>query len=105
SLALDLKTAGGSTLAWRRALGGSVQLRLRDGAIKGINVAQTLRELKDAFRAGRGEAVDDATAGASAGRQTDFTELEADVSFAKGIGTVRRLNLAAPVLRVSQGDP
>jgi len=104
SLALDLKTAGGSTLAWRRALGGSVQLRLRDGAIKGINVAQTLRELKDAFRAGRGEATD-ATAGASAGRQTDFTELEADVSFAKGIGTVRRLNLAAPVLRVSQGDP
>jgi len=97
SLALDLKTAGNTTLAWRRALGGSVQLRLRDGMIKGINVAHTLREIKAVVLGG--------DAGQSTYRHTDFTELEADVSFAKGIGTVRRLALAAPVLRITQGEP
>ena len=97
SLALDLKTAGNTTLAWRRALGGSVQLRLRDGMIKGINVAHTLREIKAVVLGG--------DAGQSTYRHTDFTELETDVSFAKGIGTVRRLALAAPVLRITQGEP
>jgi len=98
SIALDLKTAGGTAQSWTRGLDGSLQLRLRDGAIKGINIAQTLREIKASIQGSRVEA-------ASAPRQTDFSALEADVSFAKGIGTVRRLNLAAPVLRVSQGDP
>ena len=98
SVALDLRTAGGTTRSWKHGLDGTMQLRLRDGAIKGINIAQTLRELKATIR---GERAEDA----GGPRQTDFSELEADIAFAKGVGTVRRLNLAAPVLRVSQGEP
>jgi len=98
SVALDLRTAGGTTRSWKHGLDGTVQLRLRDGAIKGVNIAQTLRELKATLQGGRAE-------DAGGPRQTDFSELEADVAFAKGIGTVRRLNLTAPILRVSQGDP
>src|SRR5690606_4698245 len=79
-------------------LDGTVQLRLRDGAIKGVNIAQTLRELKATIQGVRAED----TGGP---RRTDFSELEADIAFAKGVGTVRRLNLAAPVLRVTQGEP
>lgn len=43
---LDLTTAGANSYALRRALNGTVSGRLHDGAIKGINVARTLRELK-----------------------------------------------------------
>lgn len=43
---LDLKTAGANSYALRRGLNGTVSGKLRDGAIKGINVARTLRELK-----------------------------------------------------------
>src|SRR3546814_17024647 len=39
------------------------------------------------------------------GRQTDFTALDADIDFDHGQGTVKKLNLVAPLLRVSQGTP
>ncbi|WP_459615627.1 AsmA family protein [Bordetella sp. 2513F-2] len=101
SVALDIKTAGANTYAMTNALAGSMQLRLRDGAIKGINVAQTLREFK-ARLAGKGQ---DAAQQSDQSRQTDFTSLEADLVFDKGVATAKRLSLAAPLLRVSEGDP
>ncbi|CAM3928659.1 AsmA family protein [Bordetella tumulicola] len=101
SVALDLKTAGSNSYALTTGLNGGMQLRLRDGAVSGINVAQTLRELKAAFK---GEAQDPALA-ADQTRHTDFTSLEADLVFTKGIATAKRLDMASPLLRVSQGDP
>ncbi|MCD0504934.1 AsmA family protein [Bordetella petrii] len=101
SLALDLKTAGSNSYALTTGLNGSMQLRLRDGAVRGINIAQTLRELKAAFT---GEA-QDPTLPADQARQTDFTSFEADLVFAKGVATAKRLDMQSPLLRVSQGDP
>ncbi|MBO9357235.1 AsmA family protein [Bordetella petrii] len=101
SLALDLKTAGSNSYALTTGLNGSMQVRLRDGAVRGINIAQTLRELKAAFT---GEAADPALA-ADQTRQTDFTSLEADLVFVKGVANAKRLDMASPLLRVSQGDP
>jgi len=101
SLALDLKTAGSNSYALTTGLNGGMQLRLRDGAVRGINIAQTLRELKAAFT---GEA-SDPTLAADQTRQTDFTSLEADLAFVKGVATVKRLDMASPLLRVSEGDP
>ena len=101
SVALDLKTAGSNSYALTTGLNGSMQLRLRDGAVRGINVAQTLRELKAAFT---GQA-QDASLAADQARQTDFTSLEADLVFVKGVGIVKRLDMASPLLRVTQGDP
>ncbi|XUH51359.1 AsmA family protein [Bordetella pertussis] len=101
SLAFDLKTAGANTYAMKSGLAGTMQVRLRDGAIKGINVAQTLRELKAMFR---GEA-HDPTVQDDQTRQTDFTSLESDLVFNKGVATVKRLDMAAPLLRVNQGNP
>ncbi|MEI2417015.1 AsmA family protein [Orrella sp. JC864] len=99
SLALDLRASGVSATEWRRTLSGSSQLRLKDGAIKGINVAQMLREARALVS---GEA---GAAQADVARETDFSSLEADLGFAKGIGTVRRLAMAAPLLRITQGKP
>src|SRR3546814_8582105 len=39
------------------------------------------------------------------GPQTYFTALDADIDFDHGQGTVKKLNLVAPLLRVSQGTP
>ena len=101
SLALDLKTAGSNSYALTTGLNGSMQLRLRDGAVRGINIAQTLRELKAAFTGEAG----DPTLAADRTRQTDFTSLEADLAFVKGVATAKRLDMASPLLRVSEGNP
>src|SRR5690606_32751426 len=39
------------------------------------------------------------------GSETAFSVLEADLLFSKGQGTVRKLNLVSPAVRVSQGKP
>ncbi|WP_447578748.1 AsmA family protein [Achromobacter kerstersii] len=101
SLALDLKTAGANAYAMKSGLGGTVQVRLRDGAVKGINLTQTLRELKAAFTA---ESQNE-TVPADTSKQTEFSEMDADLAFTKGVATVKRLNVVSPLLRVTQGDP
>jgi len=101
SLALDLKTAGANAYAMKSGLGGTVQVRLRDGAVKGINLTQTLRELKAAFTA---ESQNE-TVPADTSKQTEFSEMDADLAFTKGVAAVKRLNVVSPLLRVTQGDP
>ncbi|MCW3154686.1 AsmA family protein [Achromobacter spanius] len=101
SLALDLKTAGANAYAMKNALGGSLQVRLRDGAVKGINLTQTLRELKAAFK----PESQDETVPADSSKQTEFSEMDADLAFTKGVAAVKRLNIVSPLLRVTQGSP
>ena len=101
SLALDLKTAGANVYAMKNALGGTLQVRLRDGAVKGINLTQTLRELKAAFK----PESQNETVPADTSKQTEFSEMDADLAFTKGVAAVKRLNIVSPLLRVTQGDP
>ncbi|MGE8686287.1 MAG: AsmA family protein [Achromobacter sp.] len=101
SLALDLKTAGANAYAMKSGLGGTMQLRLRDGAVKGINLTQTLRELKAAFK----PESQDETVPADTSKQTAFSEMDADLAFTKGVAAVKRLNVVSPLLRVTQGEP
>ncbi|MDX3984312.1 MAG: AsmA family protein [Achromobacter sp.] len=101
SLALDLKTAGANAYAMKSALGGTMQVRLRDGAVKGINLTETLRELKAAFK----PESQDETVPADTSKQTEFSEMDADLAFTKGVAAVKRLNIVSPLLRVTQGDP
>jgi AsmA protein len=101
SLALDLKTAGANVYAMKNALGGTLQVRLRDGAVKGINLTQTLHELKAAFK----PESQNETVPADTSKQTEFSEMDADLAFTKGVAAVKRLNIVSPLLRVTQGDP
>lgn len=101
SLALDLKTAGANPYAMKSGLGGTLQVRLRDGAVKGINLTQTLRELKAALK----PESQDETVAADTSKQTAFSEMEADLAFTKGVASVKRLNVVSPLLRVTQGEP
>lgn len=98
--------AEGSTFpALKAGLMGTVQARVRDGAIKGINVGQTLREVRAVVRNMFSGQLPDVASQFDMARQTDFTALDADIEFNHGQGTVKKLSLVAPLLRISQGSP
>ncbi|MCC6302109.1 MAG: AsmA family protein [Gammaproteobacteria bacterium] len=86
-------TAGGDTEeALLRSLNGTARFKLRDGAVKGFNTAQMIREAKAKFE-GR-------PAPAAADNQTDFSELGATLRFDGGIARNDDLQASSPYLRV-----
>lgn len=103
SVAGNLTTRGRQSAAMRDNLAGTLQLRLRDGAIKGFDVARALRDLKQAILGGKGGAPTDVPADTA--RETTFSRMDADLALAAGIATITRLDVQSPVLRVSQGTP
>lgn len=100
TVTVNVSATGKTVSALKKGLNGTLQLQLRNGAVKGVNLAQSLREFKSMLGAGT-----DSATQADQTRQTDFSEMNAQVVFANGLGTVRSLNLKAPLLRVEQGDP
>ncbi|UAN00670.1 AsmA family protein [Achromobacter mucicolens] len=101
NLMLDLKTGGANVYAMKSGLAGALQVRLRDGAVKGVDLTQTLRDLKARFSPD----AQNETVAADTSKQTQFSEMDADLAIAKGVATVKRLSFVSPLLRVTQGDP
>lgn len=95
SLSLDVSGAGASVNAMKRSLAGSAKLHLRDGAIKGINIAEMLRKAKSAL--GSQPAVQ-ATGPAD---RTDFSELSASFAITNGVARNQDLEIKAPLFRVT----
>lgn len=105
SLRAKLDSKGLTMPALLAALNGRAQLQIREGAIRGIDAAQTLRQVQELVRSvTKGEA-GSAPMGFDAGSETRFSRLEADLGFANGQGTVNKLDLISPAVRVSQGKP
>jgi len=103
SLRARLDSQGLTMPAVRAGLNGTAQLRVRDGAIRGIDAAQTLRQVQEIVRSvTKGEARDVPLA-FDAGSETAFSLLDVDLSFSNGQGTVRKLDLVSSAVRVSQG--
>lgn len=100
SMVLELRSHGDSVTAMKKALAGSALVSLQDGAIKGINLAQSLRELKTRFGAASGKR-DDSTQQANARDKTDFSELTASLKIADGVAHNDDLAMKSPFLRVS----
>ncbi|MBP7547858.1 MAG: AsmA family protein [Corallincola sp.] len=78
--------------SWQRSLTGRGHLDVRDGAIKGINVAQQIRDAQARLR---GEPP------AAAPRQTDFAALTGSFAIAKGELINPDLQLMSPLLRIN----
>lgn len=91
----DLKTHGAGVDEWRSRLAGSASLQLRDGAVKGFNLARALRQAKAALSLRQ-----DAVAEARATEKTDFSELSASARIADGVARSDDLQLKSPFLRV-----
>lgn len=94
NLSFDIATGGASVAAIRRALAGTARLSLRDGAVKGVNIARTLRDYRTLARTG-------ATKRAVAGEKTDFTELSASFRVAGGVAHNDDLQARSPLLRLT----
>jgi AsmA protein len=95
NVSLDLSSRGATVGAMKRALQGKAALSLKDGAIKGINLAQTLRDIKSKL------GQPDATQQARAGEKTDFSELTASLTIRDGVARNDDLAMKSPFLRLS----
>jgi len=96
SVAIDVTTAGPTVTALKKGLNGTSSFNLRDGAIKGVDVAGTLRKAKALL--GSQKALEEPAAG---GAKTDFTELSATFVIKNGIAHNEDLQGKSPLLRLS----
>jgi AsmA protein len=82
--------AGADSDQVKRTLNGQGELIFRDGAIKGIDLAGMVRNVKAAF------------GGAKGGEKprTDFSELKVPYSITDGVVSTTKTTLASPLLRV-----
>lgn len=91
----DLDSAGRSVNELKSRLKGSASLQLRDGAVKGINLAKSFRQAK-AVLGGR----QDIAQKSNQTEKTDFSELSASFQIADGVARNRDLDMKSPFLRL-----
>jgi AsmA protein len=84
----------------KKALAGTASLSLKDGAIKGINLAQSMRDIKAKLGTLQGKA-EGTTQKAKAGDKTDFSELTASLKIANGVAHNDDLAMKSPFLRLA----
>jgi len=90
--------------ALKKSLTGSASIALRDGAIKGINLAQKLRDLKNKLALNKAIATDDTQASRKE-EKTDFSEMTASFQLNKGVAHNNDLFAKSPFLRLTgEGD-
>lgn len=104
---LDVTTSGASAEQFKRGLGGNARLELRDGAIRGVNIAQAVRSARTKIDALRGKESGNATQSGtgSVNEKTDFSELTATFRIASGVARNDDLQIKSPLIRVAgSGD-
>ncbi|MEP3073978.1 MAG: AsmA-like C-terminal region-containing protein, partial [Maricaulis sp.] len=106
AMTLSLATSGNSQAAMMRNLGGNGEFNFADGAIVGINIAETIRNVSGFLdRSGGAQAADtseDDSEQASVGerQETDFSSLGGTFAIANGRLTNNDLLMLSPLLRV-----
>ncbi|MBT9612673.1 MAG: AsmA family protein [Burkholderiales bacterium] len=101
NVSLNVTTQGATASAMKKALNGSAAVNLQDGAIKGINIASTLRNAQ----AKLGMQRDSQTQPASSTEKTDFSELKASFAINNGVAHNDDLAVKSPLLRLAgNGD-
>lgn len=105
ALRARLDSKGMTMPALRAALNGTANLQVHNGAIRGIDAAQTLRQVQDLVRSVTKGELSSGPLNFDAGAQTAFSVMEVDLKFANGQGAIRKLNLVSPAVKVSQGKP
>lgn len=101
SLNLDITTNGDTVNSLKKALNGKAALNLKDGAVKGIDIAGTLRGAKDKLNALKG----DTNVTGDKSKQTDFSEMFASFNIKNGVAHNDDLEMKAPLFRIAgKGD-
>jgi AsmA protein len=91
----DVNSSGATVGAMRSALAGTVALHVRDGAVKGVNLARTLRQARAALAM-----KSDSVSQASTSEKTDFSELSASARISNGVAQSDDLDIKSPFLRI-----
>lgn len=101
NVTLDVSGQGNTMSAIKKALNGNVAIKLTNGAIKGVNIAGSIRDAKAKLGALKG----DKTQAASQTEKTDFSELTASFNIKNGVAHNRDLSGKSPLLRLGgEGD-
>jgi AsmA protein len=96
---LNLTTGGNTVSAMKQALNGDASLNLKDGAIKGVDLAGSIRSFKSKLSG------QDAEQAGNAAQKTDFTELSATFAVKNGVAHNGDLSAKSPFVRISgEGD-
>ena len=96
-VAADVTTQGNTVSELKKALAGTASLKLADGALKGIDIAGSIRKAKARLGALRGEQAQ----AADSAQRTDFSELTATFKIANGVARNNDLDMKSPLLRVA----
>lgn len=100
TLNVDVTTSGNSVNALKKALAGKAAVNLVDGAVKGIDIAGTLRDVQSKANIFK----DKSSIGADQSKKTDFSELTASFDIKNGVAHNEDLAMKAPILRLGKGD-
>ena len=93
NVAARLQARGNDPDAMKRSLGGNVDFSFLDGAVKGINVAQYLRQAQARITGKPAPQT-------SEPNQTDFSQLTGTLQITNGIARNEDLDVRSPLLRV-----
>ncbi len=105
ALKLNLATQGTTVEALRAGLGGTAQVQIRNGAIQGIDIEHTLAQVGGLLHNLLAESVPNLSNGFDLGSQTAFSSLDANMAIEHGLGQIKKLDVASPLLRIVQGSP
>ncbi|MEQ1525151.1 MAG: AsmA family protein [Gallionella sp.] len=99
NVGINLALQGNTVSEMKKSANGSLSLNLADGAIRGINIAKKIRDVKSALGAkSQSQAADK-------NEKTDFSELKASFKVTNGIAHNDDLSMKSPLLRLSgSGD-
>ena len=96
---VDVSTQGNTVSALKKDLSGSAALSLADGALKGVDIAGSIRDLKNKINILKSKESD-----ADKSKKTDFSELTATFDIKNGVAHNEDLAMKAPILRLAKGD-
>ena len=91
-LTADVQAAGPTVAAMKKALSGSARVQMKDGAIKGINLAESARNAKAALGGKQAKA--------DPSQKTDFSEAGASFNIKNGVAHNDDLKVQSPFLRI-----
>ncbi len=94
SVNAKLTSSGDYLSKIKKGLNGNVSANLKNGAVKGFNIAQAIRQAK-------GKVIGKAAAGSKEELQTDFSSLVGQFTINKGIVTTKKLQAKAPYMRIT----
>jgi len=100
TLNVDITTTGNTVGALKKSLNGTAGLNLADGAVKGIDIAGTLRSIKDKLNF-----MKQSSAQSDKTKKTDFSEMVASFTIKNGVAHNEDLSIKAPLFRIGgNGD-